>query len=71
MMNEVMKTAIKNRLKIPANFTLLIKTLSTMESLCQSLSSDFNYTETAKPFVESMVRKEPSPKRSSQNSWKT
>ncbi len=63
MMNEVIKTAIKNRLKIPANFMLLIKTLSTMESLCQNLSSDFNYTETAKPFVESMIAERAQPKK--------
>ena len=63
MMNEVMKTAIKNRLKIPANFTLLIKTLVNIESLCQNLSSDFNFTETAKPFVESMVAERAQPKK--------
>jgi ubiquinone biosynthesis protein len=63
MMNDVLKTAIKHRIKIPANFTLLIKTLANMEGLCQSLSSEFNYTETAKPFVESMVAERVAPKR--------
>lgn len=63
MMNDVMKTAIKHRIKIPANFTLLIKTLANMEGLCQDISSDFNFTETAKPFVESMVAERAQPKK--------
>ena len=63
MMNDVLKTAIRHRIKIPANFTLLIKTLANMEGLCQSLSPEFNFTETAKPFVESMVAERVSPRR--------
>jgi len=34
-----------------------------MEGLCQSLSDEFNFTETAKPFIESMVAERISPKR--------
>lgn len=55
MMNEVMKTALKHRIRIPANFSLLIKALVTMEGICRELNPDFNLTETSKPFVESLV----------------
>ncbi len=61
MMNDVMKTALKHRIKIPASFTLLIKTLVTMEAMCSQLSPEFNFTETAQPFVESMVAEKVSP----------
>ncbi|MBN2251768.1 MAG: AarF/ABC1/UbiB kinase family protein [Candidatus Altiarchaeota archaeon] len=55
MLNQVMRTALRHRIRIPANFALLIKTLVTVESICVELSDDFNFTQIAKPFVESMV----------------
>jgi len=61
LMNDVMRTALKHRIKIPANFALLIKTLMTMEGICNELSPEFNFTETAQPFVESMVAEKISP----------
>ena len=63
MMNEVMKTALKHRIRIPANFALLIKALVTMEEICRELNPDFNLTEISKPFVESLVAERIHPRR--------
>jgi len=63
MMNEVMEIALKHRIRIPANFVLLIKTLVTIEGICRELDPDFNLTEISKPFVESLVAERLQPKR--------
>jgi ubiquinone biosynthesis protein len=61
MVNGIMETAFRHRIKIPATFTLLIKTILTMEAICSELSKDFNFTETAKPFVEAIVAEKVQP----------
>lgn len=63
MINEVLQIALKHKIKIPANFTLLIKTLVNLEGLCSELSKEFNFTETAKPFVENIAAQQISPTR--------
>jgi ubiquinone biosynthesis protein len=63
MVNGIMQVALRHRIKIPANFTLLVKTILTMEGICSELSKDFNFTETAKPFVEAIVAEKVQPTR--------
>lgn len=63
MINEIMKTALKHKIRIPANFALLIKTLVTLEGICRELNPDFNLTEISKPFVESLVAERVHPRR--------
>ncbi len=63
IMNNVMRTALKHRIRIPANFAILIKTLVTMEGICRELNPDFNLTEVSKPFIESLVAERIQPAR--------
>lgn len=63
IMNEIMKTALKHKIRIPANFALLIKALVTTEGICRELNPDFNLTEISEPFVESLVAERVHPRR--------
>lgn len=55
-LNDVFKIAISYKIVMPQEFTLLVKTIVTIEAICSNLDSDFNFVEFAKPFVNKLIR---------------
>lgn len=62
MLNNIMKTVIRHRIRMPVNFILLIKALVTMESICREANPEFNLTEVSKPFIEALVKEKMHPR---------
>lgn len=61
VLEEIMSTALKHNLKVPAQFVLFGKTIVTLEGIAIEFDPDFKIIETAKPFVEALVTKRSSP----------
>jgi len=55
--NEVMSMALSYGINLPVQFTLLDKSLITIEGVARQLYPDINIFELAKPYVSSMMRK--------------
>ena len=56
LLDEIMNLSFSHHLKMPNNFWLLTKTFSMMEGIGLRLDPDFDVFETAKPFVNRLVR---------------
>ncbi|NLZ54616.1 MAG: 2-polyprenylphenol 6-hydroxylase [Thermoanaerobacteraceae bacterium] len=55
LLNEVLTIVAKYKIMLPSNFTLLLKSLITIEGVGIELNPDFNIFEVAKPFVKKML----------------
>ena len=62
LLNEVFTIVAKYRIILPSNFTLLLKSLITIEGVGLELDPDFNIFEVAKPFVNKMLRERYDPR---------
>lgn len=62
LLNEVFTIVAKYRIILPSNFTLLLKSLITIEGVGLELDPDFNIFEVAKPFVNKMLRERYGPR---------
>ncbi|MDR4504239.1 MAG: AarF/UbiB family protein [Candidatus Scalindua sp.] len=60
---DIVKLVTRYKLRIPPDLFLLAKTVLTIESVGKSLYPDFNMTDQAKPFVESLLKSRYSPKK--------
>lgn len=56
LLNEVLTIVAKYKIMLPSNFTLLLKSLITIEGVGIELNPDFNIFEVAKPFVKKLLR---------------
>jgi len=54
-------TAVRSRIKIPAQLVLFAKSLTTMEGFCKTLDPEFNIVLEAKPYVKRLVMRELNP----------
>ncbi len=61
LLSEVFTIVAKYKIILPSNFTLLLKSLITIEGVGLELDPDFNIFETAKPFVNKMLRERYNP----------
>jgi ubiquinone biosynthesis protein len=61
--NQLVKIFIKYHIKIPAEFTLLAKSLLTIEGIGLELDSDFNLAKIAKPYAKDLILDRKSPQR--------
>lgn len=61
LLSEVFAIVAKYKIILPSNFTLLLKSLITIEGVGLELDPDFNIFETAKPFVNKMLRERYNP----------
>lgn len=61
LLSEVFAIVAKYKIILPSNFTLLLKSLITIEGVGLELDPDFNIFETAKPFVDKMLRERYNP----------
>jgi len=55
LLNEVLTIVAKYKIMLPSNFTMLLKSLITIEGVVLELDPDFNFFEIARPFVKKMV----------------
>ncbi|MBD3306490.1 hypothetical protein GF339_08810 [candidate division KSB3 bacterium] len=60
---EMLEVALKHQLKIPADYTLMIKALLTIESIGKQLDPELNAVEEAKPMVTKILRERWNPHR--------
>jgi ubiquinone biosynthesis protein len=63
LLSEFTEIISKHHLQIPADMTLLIKCLITIEGIGRNLDPDFNLAEHATPYVEKWLRHRYSPSR--------
>jgi len=63
LINQLVETSIKHQIKMPAEFTLLGKTLITIEGIGLELDPDFNLAEIAKPYAKDVILERKSPQR--------
>ncbi|NLU11075.1 MAG: 2-polyprenylphenol 6-hydroxylase [Tepidanaerobacter acetatoxydans] len=61
LLSEVFTIVAKYKIILPSNFTLLLKSLITIEGVGLEIDPDFNIFETAKPFVNKMLRERYNP----------
>lgn len=59
---KLIEIAKNNKIKLPANFVLLGKSLITTEGFCAELNPEFNLVRSAMPFVKSLVKIKKQPK---------
>jgi len=56
LVEEIMRIIFEYQLKVPSEFTLLLKTLAVLEGVGLSLDPQFNLVESIKPFTARIVR---------------
>ena len=66
---QSMKVAKKNNIKIPADYVLLGKAMITLESVCSVIYPEFNFVESAKPFIAGMATYNFSPRKLASKSY--
>jgi len=57
VLHKIMEIARKNKLKLPTNFVLLIKSLVTLEGVAAELDPSFNVVESVRPMIKKTIRK--------------
>jgi ubiquinone biosynthesis protein len=55
LFSELFSLVVKYKIAIPSNFTLLIKSVITIEGVARELSPDFDIEKVARPFVQKMI----------------
>jgi len=55
LINEMLNITSKYKVKLPSNFTLLCKSIITIEGICRKLDPEFNIITTSKPFVKQLL----------------
>lgn len=60
---EIVEVALKYRVKIPPDYTLMIKALLTIESIGKQLDPELNVIEQARPMVTKILKERWNPKR--------
>jgi len=62
LIGQLIEISIKYHIKIPTEFSLLGKSLITIEGIGLELDPDFNFAEIAKPYVNELIQKSRNPK---------
>ena len=60
-LEEVLDIGLKHNLRMPASFVLFGKTIVTLEGIALEFDPDFKVVETAKPFIERIMKKRANP----------
>ena len=63
LINQLVEISTKYQIKMPAEFTLLGRSLLTIEGIGLELDPDFNLAEKAKPYVKEIILERKSPQR--------
>ncbi len=62
LLGELFSLVARYKIALPSNFTLLIKSVITIEGVGRELAPDFDILKVAKPFVQKMMRERYDPK---------
>jgi ubiquinone biosynthesis protein len=62
LLSELFTLIVRYKIALPSNFTLLIKSLITIEGVGRELAPDFDIVKVAKPFAQKMMRERFDPK---------
>jgi len=60
---DVTEGALRHRIRMPTDYTMLFKALLTTEGLARELAPDINPVELARPYIEELVRQRYAPER--------
>lgn len=71
IIRQLMDLTVKHELQIPAQFFLLIKSISQIESLGRDLDPDFDLTERAGPYIRKLLMNRYHPKRVMRDFYET
>jgi ubiquinone biosynthesis protein len=55
---STIEVAKRARIKVPAELVLFGKSIATMQGFCKELNPDFNVVQSARPYVEALVKKQ-------------
>lgn len=61
LINEMFMLLAKHKITIPSKFTLLLKSIITIEGVGRELDPDFDVVEVAKPFVKKIIKQRYNP----------
>lgn len=61
LINEMFMLLAKHRITIPSKYTLLLKSIITIEGVGRELDPDFDVVEVAKPFVKKIIKQRYNP----------
>ena len=59
--DRITRILLRHRLKLPSNMYLMDKALITLEGILKQIDPEFNYFESAKPYVAELVRRRRNP----------
>lgn len=68
--NDLFRTAFRHSIRIPADFTVLGKTLLTVEGVVEKLDPDFSIFDIAEPFGRRLLKERLHPKHVAVTFWK-
>ncbi len=68
--NDLFRTAFRHSIRIPADLTLLGKTLLTLEGVVEKLDPDFSIFDIAEPFGRQLLKERLQPKNVAETVWK-
>lgn len=66
---DIFDIANKHRIKLPTDFTMLGKTILTLESIVRQLDPDFSIVDVAEPFGRQLLKERYNPKNISDRAW--
>ncbi|AIE61642.1 ABC1 kinase family protein [Bacillus methanolicus] len=67
--NDLFTVAFHHRIRIPADLTILGKSLLTLEGVVESLDPEFSIMNVAEPFGERLMKDRFHPKKLAENAW--
>lgn len=53
---DLASAAVKHKVRLPADFTMMFKAMATTEGLARRIASGINPVEAARPYIESLIR---------------
>lgn len=68
--NDLLRTAFRHSIRIPADLTVLGKTLLTVEGVVEKLDPDFSIFDIAEPFGRRLLKERLHPKNVAETLWK-
>jgi Predicted unusual protein kinase len=68
--NDLFRTAFRHSIRIPADLTVLGKTLLTVEGVVEKLDPDFSIFDIAEPFGRQLLKERLHPKHVAESLWK-
>jgi ubiquinone biosynthesis protein len=61
MNRDMLKVMVRHNLTLPPNLSLMLKSITTLESIGKKLDPDFNMAKTTKPFIKRLLADQYSP----------